>query len=388
MTRFWIFTLTISCLIAGSAAPALAGAKLTINDNATIDFGFRLQALGLSSDRDLNGDGDWNTVERMGIRRARFRLKGTVNEHVSMFFQTDVSGTAVNMIDAFATIKKDNWTQVIVGQNMAPSNRSNLTSSGALMAADRPAQTYKSMTWGMRALSTFNTSTVSPTDSGLRGSAQVRDLGITLFGSGKVGEEMHGKYYLGVSDGIQAPGKDSERVTARGQVNYGDAEAGYYNSGTYLGKKKTMALGASVDAQPNVAMGSDGAVDYLYFSVDGFVEHPIGDGSLTVEAAFSKLDLDGNAKATEGTGFYVEAGYYIAEKKVQPWFLVDSWTSDGTSDAGEPGTYLMWRAGATCFLAGQNANIKVGFEQFKSDVNLIANEDTINSILVGFYTTY
>jgi len=40
-------------------------------------------------------------------------------------------------------------------------------------------------------------------------------------------------------------------------------------------------------------------------------------------------------------------------------------------------------------MAGQNANFKAGFESFKADANIgSSNEDTINSFVIGFYTTY
>ena len=71
-------------------------------------------------------------------------------------------------------------------------------------------------------------------------------MGVTLFGSGSLSDTSHLKYYLGFYDGIQASGSDKSdrnlRMTARAQLNLFDAEAGYYNLSTYLGKKKTLGF--------------------------------------------------------------------------------------------------------------------------------------------------
>ena len=44
----------------------------------------------------------------------------------------------------------------------------------------------------------------------------------------------------------------------------------------------------------------------------------------------------------------------------------------------------------TYFFKGHNANIKVGFEQFRSDQNIgrISDDKNIESFLIGFYVSY
>jgi hypothetical protein len=372
-------------------APASAGFKLKDADgNEKIDLGFRLQVLGIGTQSDLNGDGKWDNVEDFRIRRARFRLKGTVNEHFGMFFQTDVSGIDILMIDAYVHLTHKPWLQAFAGQHLAPSNRQAITSSGTLLAADRPNITYKALTWGVRALNAFSTATNSDTDLGLRGTAQVRDTGVTLFGTGDVGEKGHVKYHVGVYDGIQAPGKNDQRVAGRLQFNLGDSEASFYSTATYLGKKKTVAIGASVDFQPNVGRAlTDSTVfqaNYTYFNVDLFAEQPLGGGSLTFEGAYYNLDLEQMAPRLEGDGFYVQAGYLIKNEKWQPWGLFESWKSEDPLDEG---SFDSFRVGLSYFMAGHNANVKVGYESLMSKTNIgSTTEDTISTFLVGLYTTY
>ncbi len=385
MTRSAIWVLCFA-LVLGGAAAAHAGAKLEINDNAYIDLGFRVQILALSTDRDIDGDGQFEGLEEFKLRRGRFRLKGVINDQVSIFMQTDVSGNSIRLIDAFITLKKDNWLQLIVGQNMAPANRQNLTSSGALLAADRPGMAYKSLTWGGRALSTFSTQTYGDTAAGFSGAYQVRDIGATVFGSGDVGENGHMKYYVGVYDGISAPGTDSERYSGRLQFNLGDAEAGYYNSATYLGKKETFAFGLSYDTQSNVAGSSTPVTDYTYWAADLFAEQPVGNGSFTVEASFMNLDLDDANLQAQGDGWYLQGGYLINNDKWQPWFLYEDFSAD---DPSGKGSYDLLRVGVSYFVQGHNANVKFAYEAFTADAPIgSSSEDSIDTLLIGFYTTY
>jgi hypothetical protein len=372
-------------LLLGTAV-AHAGLKLKDADgNEKIDLGFRLQVLGISTDRDLDGDGKFETYDDFRIRRARFRLKGTVTEHFGMFFQTDVSGNDIQMIDAYIHLKKDAKLQAFLGQHLPPSNRQNVTSSGTLLAADRPNIIYKTLTWGGRALQAFSTATRGDTDSGLRGTAQVRDTGVTLFGVNDMGTNTHFKYHLGYYDGISAPGQDSERTTGRIQFNFGDPEPSYYSVATYLGGKDTLAIGASYDTQSDVGNATFQA-DYTASSFDIFAEKPVGEGSLTFEAAFLDLDLDGRAPRVEGDGFYVQAGYLIRKEKWQPWFLYEEWNSNDPTGRGSGDAF---RVGVSYFIAGHNANFKIGYESLSTDTNIgSSDENGVDTFLVGFYTTY
>ena len=384
MKRTLALTLTAGLLLFLGAAAAQAGFKLVDADgNQKIDLGFRLQVLGKFTDRDLNGDGKFESTDDFQIRRARFRLKGTINEHFGMFFQTDVSGNDVRMIDAYIHLKKDAKVQAFIGQHLAPSSRQTITSSGALMAMDRPGLIYKALTWGGRALTTFDTATFTDSAAGFSGSAQVRDTGITFHGVSSK-DKTHFKYYLGVYDGLPAGGTDSLRTTGRLQLNFGDAEPSYYSISTYLGKKDTFSIGASYDNQSDVAGSLTPRTDYTYWNFDVFAEKPAGGGSISFESAYHDLDLDNANLQAQGDGFYVQLGYY--KSKWQPWVLFEDWSSAAASGKGG---YDMFRVGVSYFMAGHNANVKIGFESFSADTNIgSSSEDTIESLVIGLYTTY
>lgn len=385
------------------AAPAWAGAELKIDDESSINLGFRAQVLAKFIESDLDGNDSFDNFTDFQVRRARIRLLGKVNKHISAFLQTELgsgagdSGSDVRLIDAFVTVNYNPWAQIYAGINMAPASRQATTGSGGLMTMDRPGNNYKNLSWGTRALRNFSTSTVSTTDGGLRGEQDVRDTGVTLFGSGSLSDTSHLKYYLGFYDGIQASGANKSdrnlRMTARAQWNLFDSEPGYYNTSAYLGKKKTLAFGVSYDVQDEVQVAdgsgllSSGAYgDYAYYSVDAFAEWPMGEGTLTAEAAYSDLDLDGADTAalqSEGDGFYVQAGYFM--NNWQPWVAYESWDSAATSRVGD---YDALRVGISYFFKGHNANVKAGFENFSTDIPFDGNEDSSTAFILGFYITY
>ena len=300
----------------GAVSSSQAGAKLTVNDDAYIDLGFRLQHLTMLTQTDSDGDGSWDSTIHHRLRRGRLRVKAVASPWFSAFIQTELgsgdggSGQDMRVIDAFFTVKADRWAQFVVGQNMVPTNRQNVTSSGVLMAIDRPGTAYHNINWGNRSVYRFATSTVPGSRAGISsGDNAVRDVGVTLFGSGPVGEQTHLKYYVGTYNGVTAPGETSERIAARAQVNFFEAEGGYYNSSTYLGKKKTVALGASVDIQPKVVGYESGSglgttmvstIDYSSISADAFTEWPVGENTLTAEVGMTLVRPRGQTRERAG----------------------------------------------------------------------------------------
>lgn len=391
-----IVTVLISAaaLICLAIPNANAGALIEIDDDSSIDLGFRLQTQFLNFDDPTNvgADGKFKSVSDFRVRRARIRLKGNVTKWVSMFMQTEFSEGAsdtsadMRIIDAFIEVKPHKWAHILAGENMAPVTRMNLTSSGALMTVDRPGITYKNLTWGLSHRAAFTNvitpDTGPPTGSIGVASVGVRDMGATLFGSDKFTDLVSGKYYIGIYDGIQPGGEDDKRIAGRIQVNVFDPEPGYYNSATYLGKKKTVAVGGAFDTQSDVVTG----VDYTMWTIDAFTDYPAGPGSVTAEIAYLDLNLKDSPVfiQSQGKGLYFELGYYW--NKWQPWFSYEYWDSDAAGGVGDIDGY---RFGLSYFLKGHNAACKIGYEIVKSDQNFTGtNDDEIDTFLVGLYVTY
>lgn len=385
---------------------ATAGAKLKIDDNSDLDLGFRVQAMYLNND----AESDENTNE-FRLRRARFRLKANITKWVTSFLQTEAAndggstGEDQRIIDAWAMLKPYELLNITGGLHMAATTRQNLTSSGGLLTMDRPGINNYILTWGQQGRAAFNTGTLAGTKSGLVGTANVRDLGASLFGKTSFNDTTHFKYYLGVFEGSTTRQGDPQRYAGRVQLNFFDPEPGYFQLASYLGEKKTIGLGAGFDQQKAVAVDSvtDQKVDYRLWSVDGFAEWPVGRGSLTAEAAYNNMALSGPgnplasapggsilgdpAGQVEGDGFYVQSGYYINSRhpwlnKWQPWFGYEQWNANGTGDDGD---WSAWRGGLSYFIKGHNAAIKFGYESVS---NKTSGEPGANTFAAGIYTTF
>jgi hypothetical protein len=390
--------------------PSWAGVRLKIYEDSSLELGFRMQTQFLSS-TNANADSSGDHEEKFTIRRASVRLGGNVTKWVKFFLQvgnndepgTDNEPTDVELIDAYINLHLHDLAQVIMGELMVPSSREHLTSSAALMPIDHPGITGYSLTWGLNGGAVFNTAAFEDGNLALEGDANLRDLGATLFGTFSLTDMVHAKYYVGAYNGIHFMNDDDdkERVAARLQINFLDPEPNYYNLSTYLGQKKTIGIGASIDSQQRIARDliDDDNVNYIFYSVDAFADIPVGPGSATIEAGYSNLNLDNstalrdstngppkNGQETEGQGFYVQSGYFINNLNLQPWALYESWYSDASDDLG---SWSSWRAGLSYFIKGHNANIKVGFEQFRADDKIGGTADkNIESFLIGFYVSY
>ncbi|MFC1670716.1 hypothetical protein ACFL20_10010 [Spirochaetota bacterium] len=387
-------------------ADSFAGAKLKIGDSEDmyLDLGMRVQTLMIANwSKDKNGDGDADDSVDFYLRRARFRLKGVIGKYASMFMQTDVSGKNMEMIDAFIDIHPFPFLKITMGEHMNPSLRTNITSSACLLAGDRPSLTYKTLTWGLKAKTIFTSSSVPGTSQNDNYSVPfgVRDLGLTVNGNIDLTKELHLKYYVGIYKGMQLDETVEDinlRYTGRIEVNLFDAESGYFHKATYLGKKKTVAVGFSYDYQNDIGTDNNGSnpTDYNFYTLDIFAELPIaGLGALTVEGAFMSLDLDGavnvnddtdiNGKNNEGIGGYGQVGFYISSLKLQVWQMFEMWNAEAAGDVGD---FWASRTGVTYYHKGFNLNAKLGFEYMKSPVPIAGNDKQNYGILFGFYANY
>jgi hypothetical protein len=410
MKKTTLLLALLTVLLLTSPTATWARIKIQIDKDLDLELGFRLQTQFLTSTNAL-ADEQEDHEERFLLRRARIRLGGRVTKWITFFMQVgsdseeDGSVGDAQVMDGFIHLHLLGAAQIIMGEHMAPAGRQHLTSSAAMMAIDRPGITNYNLTWGLNGGAVFNTVAFDDGNLDLTGDGNLqRDIGATLFGSVSYNENVHLKYYVGGYTGIQFMNnsEDKERITGRVQFNFLDPEPGYYNLSTYLGAKKTIAIGGSIDHQQRIAQDTitGDNVNYLWYSLDAFTDFPVGPGSVNFEAGFNKLDLENstslrdstadppkNAKETAGSGFYVQTGYYLKDLRFQPWALYERWYSDASGDVG---SWSAWRIGLSYFVKNHNANIKVGFEQLRSERRIggISDDKNIESFLVGFYLNY
>ena len=87
--RTWAMATIVSAVVAESA---LAGAVLTINEDASLDLGLRVQALGISTKKERDSDGKFEDDTDFRLRRGRLRLKAGHHEGSSGLFLLDDEG--------------------------------------------------------------------------------------------------------------------------------------------------------------------------------------------------------------------------------------------------------------------------------------------------------
>jgi hypothetical protein len=289
----------LAVLIMGLVALPLAApaeVKLKISDNSDLELGFSIQTLARLTDFRNPNSNDADSGLDFFLRRGRIRLGGNATDYLRFFFQTEASAAtdndpSVRVSDAWVNVHYKETAQLIVGLQKPPGYRSILTSDDAMLGVDRPGITGYNLTWGLRGRVEFDTTTLRNTNSGIWGPYKDRDLGATLFGVYSFSDILHFKYYAGIYEGIQKSNAnvDKYRFTVRVQVNLFDPEPDYDNLGTYLGAKKTIAVGYSNDGQHDVLenLKNGNGANYTSFNeFDLFIEYPVGPGSATFEGSY------------------------------------------------------------------------------------------------------
>ncbi len=358
--------------------PGIANAQAIIKVNDTVNF--RLGIL-------LQGWADWNGQsdaagstagfqENLFLRRARFFLGGQVAKDVTFFFMTDnpnlgkstqtaTSGTTGIKAPATGFIVQDAYMEWAVanefriqgGLILIPLCRNCNSSAVNLVSMDYG-------TWSFQ-------------ESASTQSSVGRDTGFQAKGY-LAGDHL--EYRAGVYSGFRAPGvKNSFRFTARAQYNVFDVEKVQFYPGTYFGKKKILALGASVDNQG----------DYTAYAADVFFDYPIGKGNgLTAQADY--IRYDGGATFPTAALFkqddlFLEAGVFVGGLKVMPFLRYE--LQKYQDDVNQKLNKNFYQVGFGWYPYGSNFNIKAGFtrKEFPNDPLVATTNQYTVQVQVFYY---
>jgi hypothetical protein len=169
---------------------------------------------------------------------------------------------------------------------------------------------------------------------------------------------------VGVFEGVEGSKNDDDdlRFAGRVSLNLLEPETSWFNKGTYLGKKKVLALGFGFDYQDDLELGEIDDERSLGLTADIFYDHPVGDGAVTMEAAYIRIknatqDLP-FSRLTAGEDahlYYVQGGYLLpgtyGPGRIQPYFRWEQVAVDSDPDTMIP------CAGINYFLNGHNAKV-------------------------------
>jgi len=345
----------VVALLAAGAASAHAQAVLRVNDSISVRLGFLSQTW---ADFSQNVRQDSSYAQNIFQRRLRFIAGLQVGPHLSFFFQTDNPnlgrsgpgftkqlGAGFITQDAYAEVKpgKSNALLLDAGLQYVPFCRNCMESAATILPMDLGAYSY------------------------------LQNAGTAASGGRDVGFLARGylfsdrlEYRAGVFSGarlVTAPGVQTATNSLRGagrvQVQLLDPEAPAYSyPGTYLGKKKVLAVGAALDAQS----------DYRGVAVDGLLSLPLGNDGISAQANF--IHYDGHelipSLARQNT-FEVEAGYHLTGAKLTPWVKYETRSFDDGETSASFQDEQRFQVGGTWYVMGNTLNLKAGYSRATLD---------------------
>jgi hypothetical protein len=352
----------VMVVILALAAPANAQAIIKVSDTVNIKFGLLLQVWGDWQETQAAGN-TTGYAQNLFIRRMRILMGGQVAKDVTFFLETDdpnLGKTPKALGSGF--ILQDAWLQWKIAQEFAidggliliPLCRNCNTSAVTLLTLD-----YGSFSF----LESAPTQSVVGRDTGFQA------IGYFL--------GNHLEYRAGVYQGMrQSNAKNSLRFAGRLQYNVFDTETGFYYTGSYLGKKKVLALGAGIDTQS----------DYTAYAFDGFLALPV-EGGNELNAEVDYINYDGGTTFTslqKQNTIMGQAGFYFSGPKIQPWFRYEAQTFSAQSL--KVGNSRNFQAGLKWFPHGWNFNITAAYTlREKPNNSNIANTNEFTVQLQLFY---
>jgi hypothetical protein len=168
--------------------------------------------------------------------------------------------------------------------------------------------------------------------------------------------DNHFEYRAGMFQGVR--GKDSTnpfRVTARAVYYPFQAETGFFYAGSYLGDKKVIGIGVSLDLQD----------DYEAYGADIFLDYPLANKDV-ITAQLDYTSYDGGdfiEDISKQKVVFAEAAYYFQRLKIAPFVQLNIDDKSKKSSADKK----FMQAGLAYYVKGQNLNVKLGLGRYTED---------------------
>jgi hypothetical protein len=339
--------------------------------DSTLRFGTILQPT-YDVTQDANSQG---YEQNWYMRRVRFYMIGDISPTINFFFQTDdprvgnagaagpknIAGSNGNVTgflvqDAYLQWNfAGNAAGLQVGEWIVPTVRQVHTSVATFMSLDLP-------TWALQQ------------NTALQGNGG-RDYGAGF--NGYLLDD-HFSYRVGVFEGNrqgttnQAPplgpaaaARNSPRFAGRLMYDFFDSEKGYTYMGTYLGRKKVVAIAAVGDTQG----------DYTGYGGDVFVDWPVpgmdpsAPDAVTFESDYMHYNGQGKfylAAIGEQETFFANAGYYLGGLKLQPFIRYETLVFDHALNEGKEQTRM--GGGINYYVMWQNLKLTAYYEKIRPEV--------------------
>ncbi len=332
-----------------------------------------------------HGKKDGGDLNDFMARRFYLYLKGDVTPYFSFFTHIAADrigqegldrpslglGSGIAVRDLWITLKLNEAFKIQAGRMYVPLTRNyGTTSTKCMLTTDLPF-----LQGGIRG-NIFYAQKVG------------RDDGVTIWGNPLDGLIQ---YRFMVGEGVENDDNpdDNLRFAGRVAVNLLEPEKGWFNKGTYLGKKKVLSLGFGYDTQMDLTLNGREDQDNRVWTADVFFDHPIGEGAVTVEAAYIDIqnctqthNFSELAAGDDAENWYIQSGYLLPGKvgpgRFQPYMRYEAVYVDDKDD-----TEFM-SAGLNYFVKGHNAKISLDYTYVDQESDRDDQSIATFQLAVGF----
>ncbi len=327
-------------LVLAVASTASAQLQLESKDGKT---SLKLGLLGQLQAESLDNPGG-DEAQNLFLRRLRLLMSFKLGEKLTVFVDTDspnLGKAAANgqknsgdlfLQDATATYAFSKAFQLDGGLVQVPLSFNHQQSAATLLPVDYGTYTFVT--------------------SGPLEARNGRDYGLQARGY-LAGDRF--EYRLGVFDGARGTGAANDlRLVGRAMWWLKGAQSTFFYRGNSLGKTQSLGVGASYDTQE----------DYSTLTFDVFLDQPLagGDG-LTLQADYSQIDGDGFVNLAKQDSLLLEAGYYFAAARLQPFVQYAAQDFDDPARADEEKVQV----GLGWYLNGHGSALKLGLGRIERD---------------------
>ncbi len=322
------------------AQMANAGATITFGEDKYISAGFGF-ITSYSSVEDGAGNGKDRSSD-FALDSARLYLSGSFNKYIKGMLNTEKSGggsdvgSNIEVIDANVQFQLTPEVAIWAGRFLSPSDRANMAGPYYSMGGGYWANIASRYGW--------NGGVIGRDEGVAVVSSFMEDHVAVSFGAFE-GDKIY--RFSGVNAQPESRGtKDNLMYAGRVQIDFWDAEPGYYGTGNYFGAKDILAIGiagrykkdgAISDISNNLAATSAYKVgDYKAYSVDFLLEKKdVGPGTFSAEAAYYYYDNDNVFLAEQGKAYSGALSYLFQEQvgwgKFMPFVRYQKFDADGTT---------------------------------------------------------
>jgi hypothetical protein len=332
----------VVAILAVVCHPASAQLQFSSADGSA---SLKLGVLGQFQGQSIQNDSATNSEDDLYFRRLRLLGLFKLGDKLSVYFDTDDpnlgkgTGTGSKNINSSMYIQDFVVTyafahefQMEGGEILVPVSYNHLQSAGQLMPLD-----YGPFS--------FTETTAIQANVGRDYGADVR---------GYLASD-HLEYRFGVFQGVRGiEDVNSFRYSGRLSLWVMGAQTGLFYYGTSLGKKQSMEIGGSFDRQK----------DYSAYSGDFFWDQPIGNGDgFTFQFDYTKWD--GGILLPEipkQNTILLEAGYYLAAIKTQPFFQYseENFSNSALADEKRITGGLGW------YFAAHSSDLKLAYTRLQA----------------------